>query len=77
MLPTDSNGENWILIQSRYDYIALPASMATEVLKVMRVVSKSGGKIELANEGAQIHVVSHEQMCVAIAKAKMLPKESE
>jgi hypothetical protein len=77
MSATDNNGENWILIQSRYDYIALPATMAVEVLKSMRIVSKSGNKIELAGEGASFHVISHEQMCVAIAKSKMLPKEGE
>jgi hypothetical protein len=77
MSATNESEDNWILIQSRYDYIALPVELATQVLRRMRVVTKNNGKIELANEGAQIHVISNEQMQVALVKARMLPKEDE
>lgn len=77
MSPTNSTEENWMLFQSRYDYIALPISVAVEVLKHMKVVSKSGSKIELATGEATVQIVSGEQMTVALVKAKLLPKEEK
>lgn len=77
MSPTNSTDQNWILLQSRYDYIALPVDLAVEVMKVMRLVTKSGNKIDLATGDVSVIVISAEQMTVALVKAKMLPPEGE
>lgn len=69
--------ENWVLLQSRYDYIALPISLGLEVMKVMKVVTKAGSKIDLSTSDATATIVSGEQMKVALVKSKMLPKEDE
>jgi hypothetical protein len=75
MSPTNSTEGNWILLQSRYDYIALPVELAVEVMKNMRLVSKSGDRIEVNTGDVNAIIVSGEQMAVALVKAKMLPKE--
>lgn len=74
---TNSTDQNWILLQSRYDYIALPVDLAVEVMKVMRLVTKSGNKIDLATGDVSVIVISAEQMTVALVKAKMLPPEEK
>jgi hypothetical protein len=75
MSPTNSTEGNWILLQSRYDYIALPVELAVEVMKHMRVVSKSGNKIELTTGDVNAVIISGDQMTVALVKSKVLPKE--
>jgi hypothetical protein len=41
----------------------------------MRLVSKSGDRIEVNTGDVNAIIVSGEQMAVALVKAKMLPKE--
>ena len=77
MSPTNSTEQNWILIQTRYDYMALPVDVALEVLKTMRLVTHSGGKVELSDSEVGVKLVSGGQMHVALVKSKMLPKEGE
>jgi hypothetical protein len=76
MSPTNSTDEpNWILFQTRYDYMALPVDLATEVLRHMKMMSKDNGQWEIAQNEISIQLLPSEKMTVALVKAKMLGKE--
>jgi len=68
---------NWILIQTRYEYMALPIDVAMEVLKHARMVDHSNGKISLSSGDMNLKLATGDQMHVALVKSKMLPKEGE
>jgi hypothetical protein len=74
---TNSTEDNWLLIQTRYDYMALPVEVALEALKHMRVVSMTNGKVEVSNGEVSVKLIGGDQMTVALVKAKMTPKEGE
>ena len=72
-LPTFST-ENWLVLSTRYDYMALPIEIGVEVLKHMRMMTKTGSKWEISSNGdVQVSVVNGETMTVALVKARMLP----
>ena len=77
MSATDSTEkENWVLFQTKYEYMALPVSLATEVMKYMIVMKKETG-FELSDDEISIRMLNADAMTVARVKAKMKPKEEE
>jgi len=77
MSATDSTEkENWVLFQTKYEYMALPVSLATEVMKYM-IVMKKEKTFELSDDEISIRMLNADAMTVARVKAKMKPKEEE
>lgn len=70
-----ADSENWVLFQSRYDYMAIPASLAVEVMKSMKVMDSAHNLSKSSD--INIKMINAEQMTVAIAKYKMLPEEPD
>jgi len=77
MSTTNSTDENWILFQSRYDWIALPAELGVEVMKHLRTMNKGSAGWSVSNESASIALMTGDQMRVAQVKAKLVPPEDK
>ena len=77
MSATDSTEkENWVLFQTKYEYMALPVSLATDVMKYM-IAMKKEKTFELSDDEISIRMLNADAMTVARVKAKMKPKEEE
>jgi type II secretory pathway component PulF len=54
--------------------MALPIDIGVQVLKHMRMMTKTGSKWEVSNNGdVQVAVINGETMTIALVKARMLP----
>ena len=72
-MPEDAK-ENWVLFNTQYNFMALPVSVAVEVMKHMVCLESIGGKMELSDKEIKVQMLNKDAMTVAIAKHKMVSK---